>query len=324
MYEPKWTNRSLPESQMSQRADRVLSRVSKANLHRANDRFDRARALYLKALDSSSEIADINVKVTCYTELSLCYLLECQFDLCMQTEEAVLIELFGQGGLDERKLDSACMLSGESRARLEAVERSLTRLLSVCFQQQKYEDAEIRGEQLLLCLEKLYGQRSPRLAPAAGILGTVKFVLGKFGEAQAIYNHGLEILTEAGWDPSNEQIIGFFKGLGVSLCNRGGRKHGRLYCQLASFACSRDQSLADKLGTFGEILDLAMSCCEQDDYFTGNSICRTAMHEYNLRGASDSPSRLFAIANMLDRLGQGQDCPEIRARAERILLGDDL
>ncbi|MBK9144033.1 MAG: hypothetical protein IPM23_16160 [Candidatus Melainabacteria bacterium] len=294
-----------------------LVRIRKANFNRANYRFAKARILYLRVLDSNP---DTDIRLTCLSELSLSYLLSCEFQLCLHTDEIIVKELLPgkeQARRRPEKVAEACRSLGD---RSSLLENSLSRLLSLNFELRTYEAAESWAEMLVLCLEELYGPGSQRLATALSILATTKYLLRKYGEARSVFNEGLVIMTELDIDPSSSKVMGFLRGLGASLCAQGKRKHGRLYCRLASVSCISHQGKTSSRQSMDELLDMAMVFCERDDFSAASSICNTAIEDYSHRGARDTPSTLMSVADMLDSLSIAHGVPEIRARVEYILL----
>lgn len=312
MYKPK----NGPESASLTQAD---SRIRRANFNRANDRFTKARSLYLRALDS---YLDTDSRLSCLSELSLNYLLSCEFQLSIHTDETIVRELLpGKEQIRRRPetVSEACMSLGRRSSLLET---ALVRLLVVNFTLARHEAAEIWGEVLALSLKTLYGDKSQRLAMVLSILATTKYLLGKYGEAQTVFNEGLVMVTELDLRPSNSEVTGFLKGLGASLCAQGKRKHGRLYCRLASASCIHQETEPSNRQSMDELLDVAMLYCDSNDFSTAASICNKTIEDYRHRGARDLTSLLLTMADMLEDLAVEHGVAEIRARVERVLLSE--
>ncbi|MCA9805236.1 MAG: hypothetical protein KC777_24875 [Cyanobacteria bacterium HKST-UBA02] len=214
-------------------------------------------------------------------------------------------------------VSEACMSLG---SRSSALETALVRLLVLNFSIARYDAAEIWGEILVLFLEALYGNKSRRRAMVLSILATTKYLLRKYGEAQSVFNEGLVMATELDIDPSNPVVTAFFKGLGASLCAQGKRKHGRLYCRLASVSCIHQKTESSNRKSIDELLDIALLYCESNDFSTAASICNKTIEDYRYRGARDLPSLMMTIADMLEDLEVEHGVTEIRARVARILL----
>jgi tetratricopeptide (TPR) repeat protein len=261
-----------------------------ANIHREQDEFEQADALYeqsLAALETDS-----------LDELLPGLLRDYGLSLVFQGK-------FSEAYVLERRLfaDAAAQDADEGEAF-----RSLRWLCALSLLRRDYENAA-RYYRLLLSSHLLPADFQHW--PLVGDLASICFRLEDFGEAESLAMQALS-QAEAQHAP-DEELSGLKRTLALALCAQGRRSEARDICDSAA-------QLSAVAGTAPVLNDIADTYCCKGAFASAMPLCEEALsaRELSMSESLDLPENLETCKVLLKRLNLTESTGRIASRIQRL------